>query len=181
MIRSSAAVISTARSSRYALAVAETDTPLPSRVARHSRTSSGVILPIAAPPRYGSMCLVSSHLYSSTVRARRFGRCSIHFSAYSRSVIFPRWGIGPFARDELRFEQGERPVGRSLVLVGLGAGPQPAVRARIPDLEPAGRKAADTAETSVTVLVRHYAILLVVGGHFRGIHCGNAPGLDEVD
>ena len=55
------AVISTARSSRYAFAAIETDTPLPSRSARHSRIIGVDSLPSGTAPRYGAMCLASSH------------------------------------------------------------------------------------------------------------------------
>ena len=51
MMRSSAAVMRTARSSRYDFAVVVCDTPALSSVACHSRTVSGVMLPSGVAPR----------------------------------------------------------------------------------------------------------------------------------
>jgi hypothetical protein len=60
-LSSSAAVIRTARKKRYALAAVETETPLPSKTARHSRIIGVDSLPTGTPPRYGVMCFLSSH------------------------------------------------------------------------------------------------------------------------
>ena len=47
---SSTAVVMIARSSRYAFAAIDTDTPLARSLARHSRTSAADILPTGTPP-----------------------------------------------------------------------------------------------------------------------------------
>ena len=51
----------TARKKRYALAAVETETPLPSKVPRHARIIGVESFPTGTPPRYGSMCFLSSH------------------------------------------------------------------------------------------------------------------------
>ena len=59
----------------------DTETPLASSVARHSRTTRVDILPIGTPPICGSMCFLSSHRYKSTVRGRSPARCVIQVAA----------------------------------------------------------------------------------------------------
>jgi hypothetical protein len=60
-LSSSTAVVRMARTSRYALAATETDTPLASSAARHSRIMRVDSFPTGTLPRRGSMCLRSSH------------------------------------------------------------------------------------------------------------------------
>jgi len=60
MLSSSTAVVMIARSSRYAFAATDTETPLARRFARHSRTRRAESLPTGTPPRYGAMCFLSS-------------------------------------------------------------------------------------------------------------------------
>ncbi len=89
---SSTAVISTARSSRYALAATDTETPPASSEARHSRIMAVDSLPMGTPPSRGAMCLRSSQRYWSADRGRSRGCWSIQVAAYSASVTLARSG-----------------------------------------------------------------------------------------